>query len=185
MNYNFGRIYSYTDHFNVSITFSKDNISKRRAVGFYPIITADEARKMLINGEYSPNQADYPLDSSRIKAVSLIYKLTPYREYYMPYYELYYEVDDSQKYSGTPDGMNQYDTFYIPAISPDSYKDITEACDKATFRSDYGDIPAGSEGWIIDKWEYPGGSVEYDVKLEYNEHTVAHVPAKYLEITEN
>ncbi len=179
MNYNFSRI-SFSGDYNKSIRINYDNISKHKAVGFYPIITADEARKMLLNGYYSTDQ---PIDSSRIKAVSLVYKLLdPYSEYYMPYYELYYELEDSQKSSSTPEGMNEYCIFHIPAISPDSYKDITEACDKATFRSDYGDIPAGSEGWIIDKWENPGGSVEYDVKMKDSQQTVSNVPAEYLEI---
>ncbi len=181
LNYNFSRI-SFSGDYNNSIRINYDNISKHKAVGFYPIITADEARKMLLNGEYSINQTDQPLDSGRIKAVSLIYKLT--QKYYIPFYEFYYELDDSQKDRNTPEGMNEYVTFYIPALSPDSCKDITEACDMATFRSDYGDIPAGAKGWVTYKWESSDGSVEYDVKLENSGQTVYGVPAEYLEITE-
>ncbi len=184
MNYNFRRVSFSPDLFKESITLYEYNTSERKAVGFYPIITADEARKMLLNGEYSPDQKDYPLDSSRIKAVSLIYKLTPDNRYNMPYYEFYYELEDSQKSSSTPEGMNQYCIFHIPAVSPDSYKDITEACDKATFRSDYGDIPAGTKGFVISKNEYPDGSVEYFVRFEDSGEVIAYVPAEYLEITE-
>lgn len=181
LNYNFSRIYFGYDSYNNEINIIYDNIAKKKAVGFYPIITADEARKMLLNGGYSINQTDHPLDSSRIKAVSLVYKLT--QKYYIPFYELYYEVDDSHRDRNTPEGMNEYVIFFVPAISPDSYKDFTEVCDKATFKSDYGDLPAGTKGWVVQKWENPDGSVEYDVKIEDSEQTVRNVPAEYLEIT--
>ncbi len=86
--------------------------------GDYPIISADDARALLLDGSYYTSvPEEYLIGGSiseeNIAKCELTYR-TYHAKYYQPYYEFYVELDTSL--FELPDGLNNYGIFYVPAV---------------------------------------------------------------------
>lgn len=81
-------------------------------IGDYPIISAKEAKKLLLNGNYITS-VPYDLPGKEyIKKVELIYRTDVHDEYFIPYYRFYIELPEVER----DGGIKTYGAYYVPAV---------------------------------------------------------------------
>lgn len=81
-------------------------------VGDYPIITAEEAEKLLLNGNFVTTVPyDFP-GGEYVKKVELLYRVDSRYEYYIPYYRFFVELPEAER----DGGMKTYGAYYVPAV---------------------------------------------------------------------
>lgn len=104
-----------------SISFG-NLLDSAEKLGDYPIISAEDARALLLDGCFITTvPADY-LDGGTISAgniakTELIYRSGYLDEIFMPYYRFYVKLTDTKKYSvDQADGLSAYGAFYVPAV---------------------------------------------------------------------
>lgn len=79
-------------------------------VGDYPIITAKEAKKLLLSGNFVTSVPyDFP-GGEYVKKVELIYRTDA--GYYIPYYRFYVELPEAEREGG----MKTNGAYYVPAV---------------------------------------------------------------------
>lgn len=88
-----------------------------RKVGDYPIITADEAGRLLAADSYITTAPCEMPGMDYVKKVELIYFPSRWNQYFMPYYRFYVEVPDADmpEELRTKD-LKTYGAYYVPAI---------------------------------------------------------------------
>lgn len=120
MNYNFKSSHFYYDSLNDKIVLSTiGSMDQYACIGFYPVITADTAREMLLEGKYSTSVPESEclkdgVNEDRVKHVELRYHAAMGGTQ-IPYYRFLVELDENEHMPG----INQYGAFYVPAISPE------------------------------------------------------------------
>ncbi|HIZ55289.1 MAG TPA: hypothetical protein H9671_03675 [Firmicutes bacterium] len=112
INYNFNRVAFYCDD-NGELFIARiyqPNLSKK--LGDYPIISSEQAKELLLNGNYITT-VPYAISGAEfIKKVELIYRTGKYEEYYMPYYCFYVELPEEER----ENGLKTYGAYYVPAV---------------------------------------------------------------------
>ncbi|MDR2655463.1 MAG: hypothetical protein LBC56_05230 [Oscillospiraceae bacterium] len=87
----------------------KTDVSQK--VGDYPIISADEAKRALLAGNFITTvPEDFPGEAAVAKA-ELVYRTAPHEKLFMPYYKFYLELPNPQLKN-----MEQYGAYYVPAV---------------------------------------------------------------------
>lgn len=87
---------------------------KSQAVADYPIITADEAKQLLLAGNYGSSYNKF-FGEEAIAKVELVYRESMMDKYYLPYYKFYAEIYEQ---SGLEDkNLKTYATYYVPAVN--------------------------------------------------------------------
>lgn len=128
LNYNFVRadFGSYHENCLDSITLTNE-LSAAEYMGNYPVITAEEAKEILINANVSPDiNGDWYLDDGRIddediKKAELIYN-TGANEFYLPYYQFYVEVKCDGEWI-TDKNLKAYCEYWVPAVRSEYFFD--------------------------------------------------------------
>lgn len=104
---------------NKKITILLNN--KETKLEYYPIISYSEALEKINKNEcYAFGGVKEYLNYDRIAYVKLQYFFEPQSESFLPYYEIYYEVDYdlcAQANYLVNDGLKHYGSVYVPAIS--------------------------------------------------------------------
>lgn len=111
INYNFRRIrFDCDDTGKLSLVrLSQTDLSKK--MGDYPVITAEEAKKLLSNGNYITS-VPYKLPGiDYVAKAELVYRTGAREEYFMPYYRFYVELPEEER-----DGLKTYGIYYVPAV---------------------------------------------------------------------
>ena len=116
LNYNFNRVQFYVlggtlDLFRVYHPDLSD------VVGDYPIISTEEARKLLTDHVYATTVPyDFP-GEEYIRHCELVYRDNTYETYFLPYYCFYVELPQEQEHSAYQTyGLNTYGAYYVPAV---------------------------------------------------------------------
>lgn len=113
INYNFNRVAFYCNDDGklfLARVFHPDLSEK---TGDYPVITAEEATELLLNGSYMTTVPwDMP-GKEYIMKTELIYRTDMTQTYLMPYYRFYIELPEAQ----TESGLTTYGAYYVPAVS--------------------------------------------------------------------
>jgi hypothetical protein len=112
INYNFNRVAFYCNDDGklfLARVFQPDLSDK---VGDYPIITADEAKDLLKNGNYITTVPEELPDLEYVAKVELIYLTGGTEQYFMPYYRFYVELPDMEM----ENGLKTYGAYYVPAV---------------------------------------------------------------------
>lgn len=112
INYNFNRIEFHCDDDGklfIARLYRPDLTAK---AGDYPLISVQEAKELLLNGNYISDVMYELMGEEYIKKTELIYRLGVHEEYFMPYYRFYVELPQVEK----NDGMKTYGAFYVPAV---------------------------------------------------------------------
>lgn len=112
VNYAFNRVSFYSDengHLSIIRRFKTDLSEK---IGDYPIITPDKARELLLSGKYVTSVPSKISRQEYIAKVELIYRNSPFEEYFMPYYRFYVELPGYQQ----DNGLKSYGAYYVPAV---------------------------------------------------------------------
>lgn len=112
LNYHFNRLYFIaTDLGGLGgISYSKTDLSQK--IGDYPIITAGEARKLLIKNHYITTVPEALPSEEYIAHVELVYRTSRLDSVFMPYYKFLVEMPTMER----ENGMKTFGAFYVPAV---------------------------------------------------------------------
>lgn len=91
-------------------------------LGEYPVITAGEAKELLLeelNTAAAPGEAP---DPSGIQGGELVYRTAGSCGYFLPYYRFYVELSREQE----EEGLNHYGIYYVPAVEQEFFAESTE-----------------------------------------------------------
>lgn len=81
-------------------------------VGDYPVITAEEAERLLLDGHFITTVPyDFP-GKEYIARVELLYRTEETSEYFMPYYRFLVELPEMEN----ENGLKTYGAYYVPAV---------------------------------------------------------------------
>ncbi len=138
LNYNFCRVGFASDEYGDA----KDDSEKSEAgslrylsqsntlllaekLGDYPIITADEARELLLAGY---GQSSVPSDiatptAENVEHVELVYRDGPMEELLLPYYRFDVRLPDEPS-RGSELGLKTYGVYYVPAVAAEYLTDM-------------------------------------------------------------
>ncbi|MGN1111300.1 MAG: M23 family metallopeptidase [Oscillospiraceae bacterium] len=118
MYYNFTSIHFYQSDKEIALQ-QCNLLDDFTAVGFYPIITAKDAREKLLSGDYIttvfPEYIPNGVTEDRIKHTELVYRSNKDR-YSLPYYRFLVELDNPKTVT-MADGLIAYGAYYVPALS--------------------------------------------------------------------
>lgn len=112
LSYHFNRAAFYCDDEGkfYMVRIFRPNLSDK--AGDYPIISAEEAKDLLLNGNYITT-VPYEMPGQKyIAKVELVYRTGKYEEFYMPYYRFYVELPEMEQ----EDGLKDYGAYYVPAV---------------------------------------------------------------------
>ncbi|MBP1565923.1 MAG: hypothetical protein J6A58_09245 [Oscillospiraceae bacterium] len=112
INYNFNRV-----------TFANDDDGKLFIVricqpdlsvkaGDYPVISSNEARQLLIKGNFITTVPYEFSGEEFVEKTELIYRTDKNEKYFMPYYRFYVELPELKQ----EDGLKTYGIYYVPAV---------------------------------------------------------------------
>lgn len=120
VNYNFNRVgfYGNTDGTLFLARVFRPDLSKK--IGDYPIISAEQAKELLLNGHYMTTVPYEISEEELIKKVELVYQDNRYQEYYIPFYRFYVELPEKQ----LENGLKSYGAYYVPAIESSYISDM-------------------------------------------------------------
>ena len=113
LNYSFRQAEFYSnDDGNLTMIRLWDDLACARELGEYPIITAVEARTLLLNGHYLTS-APYDMPGEDyVAGVELAYRNGKRDEYFLPYYRFFVELPEEAR----DNGLKIYGVYYVPAV---------------------------------------------------------------------
>lgn len=112
INYNFNRVtFGCDDEGKLFIArIYQPDLSVK--IGDYPIISSEQAKELLLNGNYITTVPYEISEEEFIKKVELIYRTGEHEEYFMPYYRFYVELPEDEQ----ENGLKIYGAYYVPAV---------------------------------------------------------------------
>ncbi|MBQ8184269.1 MAG: hypothetical protein IJ036_00625 [Lachnospiraceae bacterium] len=132
LNYHFRRANFAPDgNGDLWIIRLSDPLCAAECIGSYPIITAETAQALLLEGEFITNVPTAYLENGTISAdaikkTELIYRCENIDAYYQPYYRFYVKLPSGGYADGSlADGLKEYGAFYVPAVSGEYLTDFT------------------------------------------------------------
>lgn len=112
LNYNFNRVIFYVNEGKGLTTVRVYATDQSQKVGDYPLITVDEAKEKLAEGQYkSTVPAAFP-GLNYVARTELIYRTGQNETYFMPYYRFLVEMPEMAQ----DNGLKTYGAFYVPAV---------------------------------------------------------------------
>ncbi len=112
VNYSFNTVELYCDELGLhTVWINRPDLSQK--MGDYPLITLEEAKDLLLAGEYIDRGVTNPIAGEEyIRKVELIYDTYDMAKYYLPYYCFYVEIPGTEQ-----NGLTGFDTFLVPAVN--------------------------------------------------------------------
>ena len=136
LNYNFRRVRFISDEHSVDASEKSgagalqrivlgDGLLLAEKLGDYPIISADEAKELLLSGYgQSSVPSDYPAPTAEtVEHVELIYRIGALEEVLLPYYRFEVRLPDKSN-CGAGLGLKSYGVYYVPAITAEYLTDM-------------------------------------------------------------
>ncbi|MEY8319757.1 hypothetical protein AAK894_01600 [Lachnospiraceae bacterium 46-61] len=100
-----------------SFVITKTDMSDK--IENYPIITEEQAQKLLYQKKYiSTSEYDFSENMPIVKT-ELVYKATSYDSIFMPYYKFFVQIPGTEQ-----NGLHCYITYYVPAIKEQYLKNF-------------------------------------------------------------
>lgn len=120
LNYNFNRVeFCRSEEGKLSfVRISQPDLSN--LVGNYPIISAEEARDLLLKGNYITSVPYEIPGGEYVRRVELVYRNGDYEEFYMPFYKFYVELPEEER----DHGLKDYGVYYVPAVEGSYLSDM-------------------------------------------------------------
>lgn len=102
-----------------------DSMCVAEKLGDYPIISADEAKELLLSGYgQSSVPSDYPAPTAEtVEHVELVYRDGPMEEVLLPYYRFDVRLPDNPN-CGAELGLKSYGVYYVPAVAAEYLTDM-------------------------------------------------------------
>lgn len=89
----------------------RETMDLSEELGNYPLISVQEARDLMDNGNYVTNVPEEFQDIDTIKKVELVYRSSTTSKNFVPYYRFYVELQEQKV-----EGFSNYGAYYVPAI---------------------------------------------------------------------
>lgn len=122
INYNFNRTrFTFNADGNLYI-YRVGQTDLSEILGYYPIISADEAQRLLCRGYYGTNVPEDFRGEEYIMKRELVYRTDIMQSIYVPYYLFYVELPDEYD----KNGLNNYGLYYVPAVESKYIEDFHE-----------------------------------------------------------
>ena len=113
LNCSFRRaVFSPDNGGNLSMILLMDGLACASELGDYPIITAEDARTLLLNGGYITSVPYEMPGEDYVAGVELAYRSSRTDEYFLPYYRFYVELPEEVR----DNGLKTYGVYYVPAV---------------------------------------------------------------------
>jgi len=122
INYNFNRVTFRCDDEGklfVARIYQPDLSVK---IGDYPIINSEQAKELLLNGNYITTGYHEISEEEFIKKVELIYRIGEHEACFMPYYRFYVEMPEAER----ENGLKTYGVYYVPAVESSYISNMPE-----------------------------------------------------------
>lgn len=118
LNYNlYSARFSCNDEGKLWIIRLPADSSIYEKIGDYPIINVEQAKKLLLNGNYATSVPCEMPGEDKIVKVELIYRASKSDEVAMPYYRFYVDVTDCEEIGDNDLSLRTYGAYYVPAVS--------------------------------------------------------------------
>ena len=123
LGYNFNNILFHPNEDGLLWVIDRKNTDLSHKIGDYPIITAQEARELLLQNRFittaplddTYHAGDY-LDENYIASVELVYRTGRYDEVFMPYYKFLIELQPFPSMRKISGDFKNFGAFYVPAV---------------------------------------------------------------------
>lgn len=112
LEYNFNRVGFWFFEDGLLSGIARHNIDLTKKIGDYPIINAEEAYNLLINGHYVTSYYHGLPGAEYVARVQLVYLNGPLDPVFMPYYAFLVELPEEEEV----DGLKAFGLFYVPAV---------------------------------------------------------------------
>jgi hypothetical protein len=112
LGYNFNYINFYPNETGELWIIRRYNADLSQKIGDYPIVSADEARELLLQGRYITTVPEGLPDEKYIASVELIYRAGRYDGVFMPYYRFLAELPSMRR----DNGLKTFGAYYVPAV---------------------------------------------------------------------
>lgn len=112
LNYNFNAVSFSCDEDGRLWIVRLSGADLSQKVGDYPIITAGQAKDLLLEGRYITNVPYEMPGEGYVKSVELLYLTGRLEEYFMPYYRFLVELPETER----DNGLKTYGAYYVPAV---------------------------------------------------------------------
>lgn len=111
VNFNFNRTAFYGNEEGklYLIRIFRPDLSEK--MGDYPLITPQQAQKLLLDGSYITTVPYTMPGKECIVKTELIYRTSPHDAIYLPYYRFYVEIPEAER-----NGLKTYGAYYVPAV---------------------------------------------------------------------
>jgi len=119
-NYHFHRLSFIGSVLGGLYAIQYDNTDLSQKIGDYPIITADEARTLLLDGCYITSVPEAMPGESYIAHAELTYRTSRLDSIMMPYYNFLVEIPSMAR----ENGLITFGAYYVPAVRGDFLKNI-------------------------------------------------------------
>ena len=114
INYNFNRVAFYNDDDGKLFLARVYAPDLSQVMGNYPIITVEEAKELLLAGNYA-SSVPYDLPKAEeIAGVELVYRTGSHEAVWLPYYR--FLVDLPEEYRPADKTLRDYGAYYVPAV---------------------------------------------------------------------
>lgn len=124
--YNFESVRFYTDDDGLLHITKSCSDSTYSSLESYPIISADKALDMLLNGNYVTSVFQEIKGKEKVKKVELVYHTSLLSEAFMPYYKFYVEIEHTGDIVKDFPGIKIYGAYYVPAVESRYIKNLPQ-----------------------------------------------------------
>ncbi|MFV0350952.1 MAG: anti-sigma factor [Oscillospiraceae bacterium] len=111
-NYFFNYIYIDTSAPQDGESFWVKTLLNAQQIGEYPIITASQAKDLLLQNHFLHSSLPGDIKAENIQNVQLVYNNGAVGSYFMPYYRFTVELPENRQ----DDGLRAYTYYYVPAV---------------------------------------------------------------------
>jgi len=121
VNYNFNRVAFYNNDDGKLFLARVYAPDLSRKLGDYPIITVEEAQKLLMEGHYATSVPCAMPGEEHIAKIELVYRTGSYEQVWLPYYRFLVELPEEYRPSaehrpGDDRILHDYGAYYVPAV---------------------------------------------------------------------
>ena len=122
------RLYETDDGAGLGTVWKYPGIDVLKFLGDYPVIGEDEARAMLIRGEYlttvpADTLPESGITEDRIDRVELVYRTGPRDKYIEPYFRFLVRLREGFPASAA-EGLSNWGAYYVPAVRTEYLAEI-------------------------------------------------------------
>lgn len=122
LNYNFNTIEFGPDDERKLLLIRINHTNLSQKIGDYPIISATEAKDLLLQGHYLTTVPEGFPGKDYVKKVELIYRKQISCEVFMPFFKFYVEMPTMQ----LDNGLKTYGVYYVPAVQSEYLSGLPE-----------------------------------------------------------